>query len=220
MDSTHEQLLYKKPSRYGKKRYSLKYRAKKPSSAYVRKYVKYALRKNIESKYHDSELIGASVDVDGYIANLCLISQGNTVLTRVGNDIRPTRLDFNYVLARADATNGMRCIIFRWKPDTASDTPSIGEVVSVSGTSTLRWTAFQEWQDRKKMEVLYDKIYCFDDDHDLLLCTGSIKLSGTISYQGSTTSGSNLIYVCFISDSSVATHPTVAGTARVVYTDA
>jgi len=158
----------------------------------------------------------------GTVIALSDMGQGTTNVTRIGNKIMPRKLSFRATLRAADSYNVVRTIIFRWNQRFSTDPPDSSDVLELVNStnavnSPLTFNLSAEYK------VLYDNVEV------LVLSTSTntayLKVDLTlkqkeISYFGSSsTDVLDGMYVLFISDSSVTTHPSIDYYSRLRFTD-
>jgi len=211
---------YKRPFKraFGYNRSKIQKRKYVPKS--VKMYVKKSMSKAIEVKHLDTEISG-SITTTGTVQDLSPVSLGTSEVGRIGISIRSIAVKANFVLARGDDTNGCRLVVFKWKDDDAINTPTVAKVLDTTSvsSSTQFWVCPINWQNRKSIQVLYDRMYVFDDTHDLVNDSFDVPVYGSCDFNTGTTSGTNHIYCLLLSDSTIATHPTILMSARYLYKD-
>ena len=198
--------------------------SKRKAKLVTRAQVSCMISKVQEHKYLDTQgSIGPSYA--GSLQQLASIPQGDTDSTRDADSCLPVSLHVKGFILGSDSYNLFRVVIIRWLQNTAFYTPAIADIFQVINTSYASLQQFNK-DKRSNFEVLYDNL-------DTL--TGSV---GTTQYikkyeislplakgrpiqwvSGSTTSGTNHIYIVSISDSAVVSHPSHVYQARVNFTD-
>lgn len=151
-----------------------------------------------------------SVDATGTLVSLTTVAQGTTNQTRIGNFARLKRI-FGNIACYADSTdvqNSIRVIFFLWT-DAAAVTQS-DVLVSASAYHTCFYNL---------NNIENGKLKILDDYHIGVNYSGSgpkvIHYDKKVDYAlqwastGSAAPITNALYVMYVSDSSVATHPYV-----------
>ncbi len=184
------------------------------SKKQVKQMIKSSTQKEWNRKYilTNSGTPGSSTSVDatGTIVSLTTVAQGNTQQTRIGNFARLKKI-FGRISAYADSTdvqNTVRVILFTW---TDAATPTASDIlVSASAYHTCYYNLNN--LENGKLKILEDvrlgvnysgsgpKTLSFDKMCDIPLQWASTGSAAPIT---------NGVYVYFVSDSSVATHPYV-----------
>jgi len=184
-------------------------------------YVKKSMSKSIEVKHLDTEISG-NITTTPIVQDLSPVSLGTSEVGRIGVSIRSVAIRANIALYRGDVTNGIRMVVFKWKDDDAVNPPNLNNVLDTTSLSSLTqyWVAPINWTHRKDMQLLYDRMYVFDDTHDVVTDSFDIPVSGTCDFNTGVVNGSNHIYMLLLSDSSIATHPFCLISTRYLYKDA
>lgn len=204
-----------------------------PEMIATKQFVKNAIAKDIETKYRDLSTAAQPYLValgNTTIINLCDIPQsaGNsTDITRIGDEITLKSIDMrcSMLVSAADVSNSVRMIIFQWLPNITMSGLPLGSRV-ISDTTVIPWLSNYVNDYQNQFIVLYDKIHTLVYPASnaqknwrmrvpLRYAKKKLKYTG-----GSSTDGSNLIFVLLVSDSAAATHPSVFMQSRVHFDDA
>lgn len=124
----------------------------------VKKYVKSYLARQIEDKFIDTSQENQGATLNGSISAFAHPDQGLDQFNRIGNYIRPTRVEVRYdVNMRTTATLPLtgRLIIFQWKPQT---TPVVSNILSYSGTVNIVNSPYNA-DLTEQYRILYDKVF-------------------------------------------------------------
>lgn len=164
------------------------------------------------------------------------IAQGVTDTDRVGDSVNLTGsicFRFNIVNgigATGDEYNNMRVTFVQWHPNS---TPAAADIF-INGPSGVADVYSQFNHDKRQMyKVLYDKVYATVGNANAAQTPGTSALqTGVITdyvslkkavkhiqYAGGGVTGTNLIYICLVSDSALATHPNITYTTKLFYRD-
>lgn len=185
-----------------------------------KKQVKKILRGSMENKYHDT-LLSVTEEFGGTVYSISDVPQGDTDINRDGDQLNQRAVRLRYSVRNADATNMTRVILFRWKQD---DTPNVTDILSATFVGGARAPLSPYHHDgRSRFTVLYDKVTGSDAYNSLRVRdSGWINLRNKKQYMnaGSTTSGSNKLYVLIITDSALEASPLVELVSRLTFTDA
>lgn len=166
-----------------------------------------------ELKHLDTNVAATAISTSGIIYALSDIPQGITDVTRIGDSALPKQLQLRWNIVGADTpSNILRCVVFRWKMNTAADVPTINEIFdsAFSGNYVLAPLTFH---DRARYELLMDKVWVSNPNAASTTNTKtgskSMKMAKkAIEFQAGIVDGQNKIYLLIVSDSSAITHPT------------
>ncbi len=158
-----------------------------------------------ENQYHSVSLATTASSTVTFTA-LLNIAQGDTNLTRDGNEIIVKRIRLNFSLAAADTTNIIRIVIFWWDNDRV---PTLADLY-IDGTGDVDSVLVNQ---NKNARVLKDKSFTMST-------TGSnnvvkykydkaYKKGIRVEYNSSTSTDvhRNQLYLMRVSDSGAASHP-------------
>lgn len=208
------------PPKTFKRRYRRKPKTvSKSTKKFVNFKIKTAIRKNIETKYHDVT-ISEAVSTVASIGSLTDVSQGQTDTTRIGDKLTIRGLSGRASMLGADASNLIRIIIFQWH-HTDSVAPVIADILSSSGDPRSNFVH----DTQNQYTVLYDKLFTLTSAGDKLVRAWIFRprlkyAKKTINYSAGSTVGSNKIYRLFLSDSGASVHPSFNWSCRFYYDDA
>lgn len=177
------------------------------------------IAKQAEKKYHLATTTGAK-DWAGACIDLTGIAQGDTDITRDGDELYLKSIRLKSLIQYADTYNACRTIIFQWYDDT---TPTPGDVLSPTYVGGQQAPLAPYKHDlASKFKILFDKTILVDTyrPHAILdtgYITGGFKRR--VHFTAGGTTGVNKLYLLQISDSGVSTHPTMIAVARLNFTD-
>jgi hypothetical protein len=129
-------------------------------------------------------------------------------------------LQFNFNLVAGDPTNLVRIFIFKWRPDSTSDTPTGGEVFQdvSSTTGALNSPPYATKPNRAK--ILYDNLFPLDTVKNIQqIRKVTLKFNINCSFQTSVNTGVDHLFLGWVSDSAVTPHPTIAYSTILYFTD-
>lgn len=204
----------------------------KSSSVYIPKHMskksKQNLKRNLrtlgEKKYNVFSFSGV-VDDQGQILDISAIGQGTTDLLRDGDQIGIRSIEVNaqafmYApVVSGDLTNIVRLVVFQWFP---TSTPVPSSIFNTTMTTALAPIVAYNHDNRFNFRILYDKKFVLSRNGAAVVYHRKYILKGfreKIQYSAGTTTGSNKIYACFISDSGAADHPSLAATFKINFSD-
>lgn len=187
-------------------------------SSAVAKIAKKVVYKQAENKYFDT-LTGVSYTDVGIMIDLSLVPQGDTDITRDGDQLYATSLQIRGYLTVADNTNVARVIVFRWKCDSV---PLNDNILDTTYKGSVNYVNSGYHHDgRSDFVVLSDKTYNMQlgTNRSQMRYYLNKKLNHKINYNAGTTAGRNKIYMFVISDSAAIAHPTINTITRLNFRD-
>lgn len=200
------------------RRRNFKKRNVQPSKTFKTMVLK-VLRGNIEPKYITASTTAQTVDWLGGLNSFTDIVQGSAQTQRVGDELRLKSIDLRYQIACADTTQCMRIIVFQWFQNTV---PTVNNILYSNGTAQAPFGALN-FEQRRNYRILYDRMHSLDIiteiQNGVHVRIWKIPKRNIVFTTTGTTVGNNKCYIYFISDSSVAPHPTLTWQIRVNYTD-
>lgn len=185
-----------------------------------KKQVERIIKSKQELKYHNvSDQV--TVNDTGTVFNISQIAQGDTDQTRDGDALLATSIHCKFQVGRADNTNMMRVILFRWLAEDTStiDPPTMTKILQTTGS--VQPMAQLNHDFRSKFQVLYDRIVTVDQvANDQYFWQINKKLAKVpMRFSAGTTNGKNKIWMLAVSDSSTVTDPSFLYDIRINYTD-
>jgi len=193
---------------------------KKKVSKVVKQYVKRTLAARTEDKFVDT-LWSALTPSYSYAAlsAVTMPAQGTTNETRIGDRIRPTKLQIRGSYYGANS-HLLRLIFFRWHPNT---TPTGANVLDNTYVSSFR-APFAPYEDSTKpmYTILKDKTMALsatgNNVHPFKFTISRKKLANMDFTAGSSTVGTNLIFCLMVQDG-FATLNTIDMVGRLWFED-
>lgn len=182
-----------------------------------------------EQKRNRVALTALSASTTLYVNNLTSgISQGTSDLSsRVGDQIRINNIRIDGDLLIGDTTNVVRVMLIFWHQPSSTD-PAAGDIFDDSTSATTKLFGELDWDGRSsgsgssKFTVLYDKRYFLSATRNYrgISIRKSWKQGKLVQYiGGSSTVMDNALYLCILSDSSAASHPTLNLYGTIRYSD-
>jgi len=215
---------------YGRRRYkkrtgNKKYFRKNIPTRTITKIVKRQINKNLETKYHVTEVSGA---VTGTSANIFLLPSpgtGTTDQTRESDQIYLRSLYYEYDFIFEDSTNLVRFIIFQWMQDSSLNAPVSASILEAAVTSTVR--APYSMNNSQNFRILYDRTHTLADNgsNALIMRKGYLKKIPLrkIVYTNTNANAANIkkgqLYGLIVSDSALS-GPSFSAAFKLNYTDA
>jgi len=194
---------------------------KKAKTVATKSYVKRLIARNEEMKY---AIINQSYDATTTPGLYCLsnTSQGDNGGTHVGDESTMKNIELRMLVSVADATNAVRVVLFRWKPNIGYVSPGAGSILKdATSPGFLTSTYLEDGEDM--YQVYYDEVF-------LLAAAGGNpeqvsrrvqrRFNLKCDFLTGTSNSSNMLYLMLMSDSSAATNPTVQFMSKVGFTDA
>lgn len=184
----------------------------------IRAVAKSVIAKQSELKYFDT-LVGVSADYSGSLGCLSLVPQGDTDITRDGDQLYATSMQIKGYISCADTTNQFRVIIFKYKPEA---TPTDDDILATATKGSVNYVNAPYHHDgRNQFVILSDRRYnlALSTNKAQVNISHNLKLNTKIKYSAGGTTGYNQIWYFVISDSAAATHPSVNMTSRLRFRD-
>jgi hypothetical protein len=227
-----------KRRKFSRGRRSLNKRVKR-----VEKSVK-RINANIETKIIEKNVNDLTVALLATVPqNLALISQGTTVRTRLGDEIRATSLYFKYHITAkyvpgttAGAVQHVRVMLVWDKTPAAPNTaPLYTEIIDGSFSSNPTTDLYSPilWDNRHKYVIFYDKLHTVSPPDSSTVPANSvypsqiiagkrkIKLGRRISYVNTATyQDKNALWLYVVGDNAVGDSPTFNSVSRLCFRDA
>lgn len=158
------------------------------------------------------------VDWTGTITSISDISQGDTDVTRDGDQVYIRSLEFSWEVSVGDTYNIVRLLVVQWFPAT---TPAVTDILLTNGSNDGVLSPYNH-DSRFQFKVLYDRKIHVNTD----MPNRSLKFRlyknfryRRIQYIGGGTTGQNKIYIIKISDSGAAPNPTMANFGKLNFSD-
>jgi hypothetical protein len=186
------------------------------TKAQVRDMIRTLKESNSEMKYFTTTISTTISNAIG-LSDLTLIPQGVTVLERVGGVVSPKRLEINFALTTGDATNIIRLLVFWWKPNSTTDVPSLGELFA-DGTNPTVSPVLPLFVPLE-FTIVHDTIVVLDTSEAIRPLRLDLKLNQNTNFNVGVNTGSNHLYLAYVSDSIAVTHPGILAVGVVHYTD-
>jgi len=212
--------------------------AKGPGLSGVQKrQVQRLLTKNTELKHLlGQQTLGSVSNTPTVSGALFDVPQGDTDGTRDGDSlawcgwIDLKLLATNGIGATGDIFNVMRVILFQWHP---ASNPLVSDILGL-GPSGIR-DVFSNYKHdtRSEFVILFDKCFTTVGNTNAAGTPGASNLTTGVKhfkvslkkaqkkvlYTAGTLTGTNRIYACYMSDSTIITHPTLTMSTKIVYRD-
>jgi hypothetical protein len=192
----------------------------KAEKVLIKQEIKSYMSQNVERKWNNYTVVTTLSTTTQFHNFSADISQGDAVNQRSGNVIHMVSLSLKMDMTCGDTTNLIRFVLFKWHPNTTSDTPSALEVLQDNSTPTniclgpLRITV------PKRFRTLYDTTFTLDQVKNFhLIRTVNVKLNWNCSYDTGLNTGSEQLYAMYVSDSTIAPNPAFNWSAAFIYTD-
>lgn len=215
--------------RYKKTKKTVKYSLTNTQKNAVKKIINNEYNKRSEWKFYCTNAAG-QVNDNGSVADLSAIAQGNTDVTRDGDELRMGKVSLTYNWISSDIYNTCRLIIFQWFEDTSLSGPIVADILSLD--ATLPVYSCYNTDNAQSYKILFDKIETITADY--IVSTGPTVYNNRagpvrklkfhpsrkkINFTAGSTDGSGKIYYLAITDSNSTSHPTLHLLTRINYTD-
>jgi len=157
------------------------------------------------------------------VTALSNIAQGVGRSQRTGDRVHLCRLQYRIQILAGDATDFVRVIIFRFKPNNASFALSSTVILDVGPSTADDPFSMYNYTNRKEVVILKDfaipMVLAGSSGNQSFV--GEINLNEIVStFTSAATTCDNGIYLYFVSDSAAVPHPTITALFRVFYKDA
>lgn len=211
-------MVYTRAPRYRRAKYP-----RKALGAAQRKQVvsitKNVVSRKIEKANHLFTTSGVASNA-GAMNALLDITQGTGDGQRLKHQITLKSVHLNMLYTHADPTNVIRVIVFQYF-DRAF--PTLADILQLGTGATANYLSPFNFDNSKAFRVLYDSTKLMNDvDRRQVHINKYIKLSKArkdVEFDGSTSAGTNRLYMLTMSDSTAISHPTYIGHVVVKYTD-
>ena len=153
------------------------------------------------------------MDSSGIINHLSAIPNGTGFNERVGLKVKGKSIQIRLELIRADSTQLMRVIVFRWF---CQSTPTVGDILEgtpwpLNATSVNRAGEYQ---------IMYDNMFALSASTNAnFVDKFFIERPMNITFTTADAVDLGHVYLLAISDSIAVTHPTISYWSRLRYTD-
>lgn len=200
----------------------------KPLTIRQKRQVKQIVRSGKEKKYKDTTAAAADVTSTVGFIQLSTISQGDGESERIGDSVACTSLHLKGTIGAlgsavtAGTAYYTRMIVFRWKPDTAAESPTA--VTDILQAASAYSQVVGEDTQRNKFDILYDNFDTFigrnggngrvNRDFDRF-----IKCKKKIHFNAALTTGSNHIYLMYYCNDATANAVEISYSARLRYVE-
>lgn len=208
-----------------------KYTKKGPKANTTRKIARIEAKKvisrEIETKHIDGVLAVTNFDYTGVQYNMTTDPNGGTSMSQgvsenqyIGATIRPTHIDCRYTFGVGDATNIVRMIVVQVR---ANDSPTMANILQSVGNVRAPLSSYDQAYEGR-WRVLLDRTYDLNGVAKPFI-TGRFRIKGSALNQihfsdGSGTLERGCVWIGFISDSALSTHPSVQAYWRLFFKDA
>lgn len=186
-----------------------------------------------EVKYWDTRAVTTTIgnNTDWYFQDLCLVPQGTTDTSRVGDSLKMRNLQLNYHLETGAGfkTSAFRIVVAQFNGDSVLSTPAqIAALLFHSPGITAGYDSLSHYQhdnvSAKKFNILFDKMYSSAGSTNTDAMFGRVNIPlkyarKNLQYNGGATTGSDHLYIFALTDQPVASLDQFAYTARLEFTD-
>jgi len=195
------------------------------------------VHRNQELKFIAINQAATAITTTAFVSGVAYdVSQGATDSQRIGDSLMwAGSIDLKVQVvngqgATADIYNNVRLVIFQWHPNS---TPTAGSIF-LNGPSAVVDVYSQYIHDnRQEFIILFDKTWrttgnanAATTPNTSVLTTGVLtyripltKATKKVQFQAGGATATNRFYVLQISDSALATHPTLAFSSKAVFRD-
>lgn len=191
----------------------------------IRQVVKSELKKEIESKFYDYSVSSTISTALTAINPLTSFARGTGPSNYIGMKVKPVFLTIRGTLTGSDATNFVRMVVIQDK--SVSGTPNVSTIFQ---NTTYPWISPFNVDYIDAYNVLADRFIQFRTFESAAgTFSGTtkyfkIKIPGKklrqITYTNAGAADTGTLWILFISDSSLVSHPSYTFTSRFTYSDA
>lgn len=198
-------------------------RAKQTNKKKLVTTVKRLIANRIETKQYFNAFTPASLTNTASYFELLQPANGTTDITRIGDKVRPLRLEIGISLIVSDVTQLIRLCVIQWFKNT---TPTDAEVFNdtTNDTSKLMGAMNHDSQRSKILKVVWDRTYSLNTvSNTNKMIRKNLNLSQlrpTSWIAGASTNAIGGYFLVAMSDSSAIGHPTIAAAWRIRFKDA
>lgn len=177
-----------------------------------------------ELKTYVKGAVGVSNSNVATIISLSDIPLGQTDNSRIGNHVHLKSIQGHLNFIAGDATNTMRCIIFKWKENDTFNTPTVGQLLASGPTGAADVFSTYNRDSPANYQIIADwfMVGSTGTSSPFLIQKKQInkKLTGKIQFYSDVgASGTNKIFLLALSDSSAVTHPSFNYNIEIGYSD-
>lgn len=206
-------------TQYTRRRYRRRrYYKRKPNKIFYRN-VKQVINTMAEKKYLPYTN-STSVSTTPVFLQFTGITQGDTDLTRDGDSVYLKSIQVGFSVLVGDSYNQVRFITFQWFPPSTLGTnpPTENDILQDSALGTI---SVYNHDTRMNYRILDDKTVVVDsDDPNMIYRLIITKIpKRKLQYVGGGTVSPFHIYCLVVSDSTTATHPSIAYSGKTNFID-
>lgn len=181
----------------------------------------------VEKKYYDTSYDTVNVLLTPTVVDLTSPAEGTGSDQLIGSSLQLQSIQYRFAFTRGDDTNYVRYLIFQWRPDSQHDLPSWNQMFQyhTAGFPISLVDIMSPYQlgegGTNNFKILVDEQFYIDADNPIQIVKGFINKGFTKSIEcnGSIQQGTNHIFLMFLSDSSMTSHPNISGYTRIRFTD-
>lgn len=177
-----------------------------------------------ETKSFVKGAVGVSNSNVATIVSLSDIPLGQTDNARIGNHVHIKSVIGHLNFIAGDATNTMRCIIFKWKENDTFNTPTAAQILANGPTGAADVFSTYNRDSPGNYVILEDwfMVGSTGTSSPFLIQKKQInkRVGGKMMFYSDVgTTGTNKIYLLALSDSSAVTHPSFNYNIEIGYSD-
>lgn len=180
-----------------------------------------------EKKFYDTSFDAESILLTPSFYDLTAPAEGTGSDQLVGSTIDLKSLQYRFTFVRGDDTNYVRYMIFQWRPDSQNDFPSWAQMMQFQvsgfplGLTEIMSPYILGDGGTNNFKVLVDDQFYIDADNPIQIIKGFINkgYNKKLEVNGPVQQGTNHLFLMFVSDSTMISHPLVYGYTRARYYD-
>jgi len=209
------------------RRRTVRRRTGRKLNARQRTQVKRIIGKQEEDKFLDVYTGATSIPsgTGALIGPFTNVPQGDTVNGRTGDVIQHRKLECRFQVQSADVVNAIRIILFKWNYNDSFDTPTAIKIIQDTVTQPWLSPLTDLSVESNRYTVLMDRLFTNFNAGDTNMRVWKSTFFGKrlgkkkAVFNPAAGTGVGNIYMLAVSDSIAASHPAVALSTRLHFTD-
>lgn len=181
----------------------------------------------VEKKYYDTTYDANNVPLTPQWTDLTAPAPGTGMDQIIGTTMNLVSLQYRFTFVKADDTNYVRYLILQWFPDNGHDAPAWNQVFQYHtaslpvGLSDIMSPYQLGEGGTNNFKVLVDEQFYLDSDNPIQMVKGFINkgFRKELECSGASNNGTSHLFLMYVSDSSLSTHPLIYGHTRARFTD-
>lgn len=176
-----------------------------------------------EWKYFEKQYSATGVDYGGTVVSLTDVPQGDTDGDRDGDALQAKRLEIRAYVSAGDAFNIVRVLLVKWHQNTAltGGSPTPGQIFqTITSVLAPQSPLVFDYVRARNFSVLRDWVVEVDTYNPVATINDNVDLGNyQLAFNAGTTTGTEKLFLVFISDSAAAPNPSVQFYTRLYFND-